>query len=204
MTRAYRSALRGDQVQATRRRIIDALVAQAAERGRTDFSIADVAARAGVAERTVYRYFPTRDDLIAAVNEAVEYGAGESPHGPSDLVEMAAHVRALYAFFEANATLIEASHAAGLGGEIRAVGRKRRGEHTRALLDQHLAGLSAADRRRAFAVFRTMFGSQTWRTMRHELKLSAEETLDAVQWVAGLVMTDLTRRSRSTRKGGKR
>lgn len=197
MTRAYRSTLREEQAKATRQRIVDALVEQASERGRTEFSIAEVAARAGVAERTVYRYFPTREALLDAVSAALDALTQSEPKSPDDVE---GHVRALFAWFEDNAQLIEASHATGVGSEVRARGRRQRGARTKAMLDVWLADLPEPDRRRAFAVFRSMFGSFTWRTMRSELGLSAEETVDAVDWVLGLVMADLAKRSQAAAK----
>lgn len=198
MNRAYRSTLREEQAKATRQRIVDALVEQATELGRSDFSIAAVAARAGVAERTVYRYFPTREALLDAVNGVVDSGARSiEPMSPDDV---AGHIRLLYAWFEDNAQLVEASHVTGVGSEVRAHGRRQRGARTRAMIDEWLADLPEADRRRTFAVFRSMFGSFTWRTMRNELGLSAEETVDAVEWVADLVMADLAKRRRKSGK----
>lgn len=51
-----------------------------ADTGFAGFSIAEVAARAGVAKTTVYRRFPTRDDLLA---EALERLNDDLPPPPS-------------------------------------------------------------------------------------------------------------------------
>lgn len=197
MTRAYRSALRHEQAQATRQRIVDALIAQAAEVGRTDFAIAEVAARAGVAERTVYRHFPTREAMLDAINQEADAGARAiEVRDPESMVE---HLHALFAWFEDNPQLIEATHVTGVGREVRARGRRARGERTRQIIEVMLADLDDAARLRAFAAFRTMFGSATWRTMRHELGLTAEQTRDAVDWVLRLVLDDLARQQRAAR-----
>lgn len=63
---------------ALRQRVADAIVAAAADvfaRAGTNASMADVAAAAGVARATVYRYFPTRQALLdelasVAINDA--------------------------------------------------------------------------------------------------------------------------------------
>jgi AcrR family transcriptional regulator len=47
--------------------IIDAALALASENGLRAVQIAPVAERAGVAAGTVYRYFPAKEDLVAAV-----------------------------------------------------------------------------------------------------------------------------------------
>lgn len=53
-------------VEVTRRRILEATSACHRERGITATSLDDVARRAGVALGTVYRHYPTLEDLIGA------------------------------------------------------------------------------------------------------------------------------------------
>ena len=172
---------------------MEALVAQVSETGRNDFAVAEVAELAGVSPRTVYRHFPTRDDLIEAIVDHVDQCARpEMPNGPEDLPR---HLTELFAWFEDNAEMIEASHVAGLGREVRAAGRKRRGDQSRDWIDEWAAALPEAERLRAWGVFRAMIGSQSWRTMRRELGLSPEQATDAMQWVLGLMLDDLRKRS---------
>jgi AcrR family transcriptional regulator len=54
-----------------REAIVEAARALAAEGGMAAVQIAPVAARAGIAAGTVYRYFPAKTDLVAAVLSAV-------------------------------------------------------------------------------------------------------------------------------------
>ena len=74
--RPYSSPLRAEQAAATRDRIVDATVALLRDGDPSAFGMQDVADRAGVSVRTVYRAFPTKDDLIAgvlaAINERLE------------------------------------------------------------------------------------------------------------------------------------
>lgn len=64
-------ALRADAAR-NRRRILDAAAEVFAERG-LDASTAEIARRAGVGEATLYRRFPTKDDLtIAIVQEQMD------------------------------------------------------------------------------------------------------------------------------------
>jgi AcrR family transcriptional regulator len=57
---------RAAAVEQTRRRILEATMAEHAERGILATSIQDVARRADVAVGTVYRHFPTLEELVAA------------------------------------------------------------------------------------------------------------------------------------------
>ena len=61
----YHSPLRASQAAATRERIVAACVALM-HRG-ADLTYASVATEAGVQERTVYRHFPKKEDLEAAL-----------------------------------------------------------------------------------------------------------------------------------------
>lgn len=76
MTAVEERALRAD-AQRNLARILDAAREVFAEQG-LDASAADVAARAGVGTATVFRRFPTKDDLIAAVVEHRVREIGES------------------------------------------------------------------------------------------------------------------------------
>jgi AcrR family transcriptional regulator len=58
-------ALRADAAR-NRERILDAAIELFAERG-LEASTAEIAARAGVGEATLFRRFPTKDDLITAI-----------------------------------------------------------------------------------------------------------------------------------------
>src|SRR5947209_832906 len=70
-------ALRAD-AERNRRRVLDAAQALFRERG-LDVGVAEIAQRAGVGRGTLFRNFPTKQDLVAAIvidrmHEATEYG----------------------------------------------------------------------------------------------------------------------------------
>ena len=99
--RPYSSPLRAEQAAATRDRIVDATVALLQDNDGSSFSMQDVADWAGVAVRTVYRAFPTKDDLIAGVLEAIrqrfDAAAGSPPTTREELhVSVPGAVRAVY------------------------------------------------------------------------------------------------------------
>jgi AcrR family transcriptional regulator len=58
-----------DRSSATARRLVDVTRELAASQGSADFTMADVAARAHVSLRTVYRQFAGKDDLLLALFE---------------------------------------------------------------------------------------------------------------------------------------
>ncbi|MCZ7529750.1 MAG: TetR/AcrR family transcriptional regulator [Acidimicrobiia bacterium] len=65
-----------DRSSARAHRLVDAARTLAAERGSSEFTVAEVATRADVGLRTFYRYFAGRDDLLLALfEEETRYGA---------------------------------------------------------------------------------------------------------------------------------
>lgn len=83
-----RKALRWEEhKQRTRRQLIDSARRLFAERGFDATSAADIAADAGVTERTLFRYFPNKialvlDEAIALLPEMFETIAGRPPAEP--------------------------------------------------------------------------------------------------------------------------
>jgi AcrR family transcriptional regulator len=64
--------------------ILDAATSLAAERGMAAVQIAAVAERAGIAAGTVYRYFPSKTDLVAALIEALSQRELSAMHAAAD------------------------------------------------------------------------------------------------------------------------
>jgi AcrR family transcriptional regulator len=81
--RTYSSPLRAEQAEQTRARIVEAAVDLLSEGDAGDLSMPDVAERAGVSVRTVYRSFASRDELLDAVidwiNDHIAGRAGPPP-----------------------------------------------------------------------------------------------------------------------------
>ena len=65
--RTYSSPLRAEQAEQTTARIVQAAVDLLSEGDAADLSMAEVAGRAGVSVRTVYRSFASKDELLDGV-----------------------------------------------------------------------------------------------------------------------------------------
>ncbi|MES2340863.1 MAG: helix-turn-helix domain-containing protein [Pseudomonadota bacterium] len=74
----YVSPLRREQSDQTRSRIVDAAL-DLIVGGVEGLTMQEVAKAAGVALRTVFRHFPTRDDLLDATWQAMQIRMGETP-----------------------------------------------------------------------------------------------------------------------------
>jgi AcrR family transcriptional regulator len=77
--RRYRSERRREQAEQTRSRVLDAAAAVFAERGYERASIAAIAARAGVAEETVYGHFKNKRTLLGELVERAVRGGDPRP-----------------------------------------------------------------------------------------------------------------------------
>ena len=69
--RKYRMDRRKEAVEETRRRIMDATVALHGEQGILATSWEDIAQKADVALATVYRHFPSLEELVPACGERI-------------------------------------------------------------------------------------------------------------------------------------
>jgi AcrR family transcriptional regulator len=84
-----RPSLREAQRAVTEQRIIEALAALVDEEHPLEISMAAVAQRAGVSEPTLYRHFPTKRDLFAALAgyQFRTVAAGLAPASADDLAQ---------------------------------------------------------------------------------------------------------------------
>ncbi len=111
-------SLRASQAAATRRRIVDGLLAVLAEDHPATLSVPAVARRAGVSVATVYRYFPTKEALLDAGSEVTDQLIEQSG-GPDGLDGLEAFLLRISTAFLAWAPLVQAQVASPLGREIR-------------------------------------------------------------------------------------
>src|SRR5690242_9180837 len=97
------------QTDLTRRLILD--TASALLEGNTalgELTVRAVAKQANISERTVFRYFATREEFLDGVAEAVS-AKMELPPAPSTVEELIAAPRALFVRFEAVRELTRAA-----------------------------------------------------------------------------------------------
>jgi AcrR family transcriptional regulator len=88
-TDTSRPSLRDEQRAVTEQRIVEALMALIDEEHPLEISMSAVAKRAGVSEPTLYRHFPTKRDLFAALAgyQFRSVTAGLAPLSVDDIAE---------------------------------------------------------------------------------------------------------------------
>jgi AcrR family transcriptional regulator len=181
--RNYDMSKRAAAAGETRRRIVDATRALHTEQGIAATSWDQIAARAGVGVGTVYRHFPTLDELVPACGEvSMQVVALLSPASAAERFEgldaaarLARLVADVFAIYERGAPELHVvrrepeAHpsVAELNITLEAV--------LAAFIDAALPGASRTDR----AVIRAMLDLDTWQAMR-TAGLDAAETTGAV------------------------
>lgn len=180
------SALRRDQANAVRERILAATL-EVIEEGEEP-NMRSVAHAAEISERTVYRYFPSREDLHAAVLPLIRERAS---------APMAAHVdglpdyvRRLFTTFDRNPRLTRALTTAtwwSLG-----TSRIANLQALRALIDAGFPAAPRASRESAAASLRVLYSAAGWAYLA-DCGLDLEASIRHVQWVTTTVLDELRR-----------
>lgn len=192
--RSYNSPLRSHQKENTKERILEA-VAEIINEGRIlDFSVKDVAARAGISYGTVYRHFPTRESFLEALYEvAAEIMARSSPFPPQSLNEIPAMVRKTVEIFEESDTLVQAFTVALLTNNVQPGIRHERDHKMMEMVMESTPHLSNRKAKQVAAIVSHLFSSLTWVTFRQRFGLNREETDEALEWALQALIRDITR-----------
>jgi AcrR family transcriptional regulator len=173
-------------------RILGALVDVILEGGLPGFSVQQVADRAGVSHRTVYRHFPTREALLEGLGDAVgrRMDARGGVDVPGELADVPRAVVSNFALFSRDARAVEAGVRFGVGTALETRGRKRRNRRFRELVKGHVRGIADADAAMAGAVLRQIASTRTWLGLR-EGGLSDEAAARAATWATGVLIDAL-------------
>jgi AcrR family transcriptional regulator len=102
--------------------VLGAVLDLVAEGTLDEVSVPAVARRSGVSVATIYRYFPSKDDLLtAAAAEPARraLASPDRPAGPADDDEFAAYLRAMWHEFAGNLPLLRHQISSEAGREMR-------------------------------------------------------------------------------------
>jgi AcrR family transcriptional regulator len=190
---------------ATRKAILDAAVDLFIERQSDGFSVQEVADRAGLTHRTVYRYFPSRQELLGATAERLAPAVVDQRFAEvSTLEEWIDAVGAHFAHTEANFQLVRRVVAALFTSEdLRLFGQdlRERDSHRWQVLRRQFPHLPEGDARRTFATLRHLISSTSYVLYRLRFGLSPAEATEAIQNAASQIVEQAARRDRAARPG---
>ncbi|MGH2686512.1 MAG: TetR/AcrR family transcriptional regulator [Actinomycetota bacterium] len=112
--------LRARNRAATSERILAAVQQVLAEEHPATLSMPQVAARAGVSLRTLYRYFPTKESLVDAASNTFEIDATAAVGGRPTLDTLEEYLRLAWRGFTDGLPAVRAQHLTPAGRELRA------------------------------------------------------------------------------------
>ena len=176
----------------TRQVILDAALETLERASVGDLTVRGVAKHANISERTVFRYFASRDEFLDAVAEAVRTRMALPPP-PQNLEELRAAPRALYAAFEHKRNLVRAALHSELFDRMRETQAKARWFAIRTLVDAAAPEASDRARRIAAANIRYFLAASTWHYYRFYFGFSLDETIACAETAIQQALDGLTR-----------
>jgi AcrR family transcriptional regulator len=175
----------------TRELILEALVRVIARNGLGDISVPVVAREAGVSLPTVYRYFPYKRDLIAALDDyAHRKGSFTSAElfGPIDTPEqLAAVVPEIFKRRKAIEPTLSAAMNSRLGYQIRRPQFEQRAEYLRRALRPAAEHLPRQERAWLTDIVLILNSFATARAFKDYLGLDTDEAAKRVAWAIRLL-----------------
>jgi AcrR family transcriptional regulator len=171
-----------------RSRILDSLIALLGE--GTDINHDRVAERAGVARRTVYRYFPDQAALMQPLWDRVVTLAGPGVTFPKSMDDMLASLPVIYRGFDAIAGLATIVRSTPQGRAVRLAQKdRRRASYTEAVAPV-VRDLSPEDQMLATAMLAVLH-TTPWLEFRDQWELSGDQMARACGWAMSVLLKDL-------------
>lgn len=177
----------------TRARIADDVIALMAE-GRLDISHDLVAERTGIARRTIYRYFPDRQELLGGASTRVRELAGPGVRFPESEADLTGTLYDTYTGFDRIAPITTLMRSTPQGRAMRMAQNDLRVERYTAVTADAVKDLPEEDRKLATALLQ-MLHTTPWLEMRDHWGLTGEEIARATGWAIRTLLADLRARN---------
>jgi AcrR family transcriptional regulator len=189
-------SLRERQAAVVRDEILDALARGLDREDPEDIAMPQVAADAGISLRTLYRYFPTREDMFEAVGDHVvaRLGLPREIRDADDIVRVFTESARLGA---RSPELVRAMLWTRLGRRARSSHRRRRVDSISAALAEVTSHLPAAEARRRAGAVVYLASLPAWLTVSEECELSAEDAQRGVAWAIETLIAALRRENQA-------
>lgn len=174
--------LRTRQAELTRNLILDALEDRLAEEDPLEFSVQEVADRAGLAHRTVYRHFPTREALLDALVRRLEEQLMERAYTVATLDDVPAAVRQNFRLIEDFGRVVDPLIRLGVTTDMVSPYSQRRTESFLGALEEVTGDLDPETAHAVRWTIRHLASHQTWVRLRREGNIDGTLSGEAVAW----------------------
>ncbi|MBO9581310.1 MAG: helix-turn-helix transcriptional regulator [Sphingobium sp.] len=190
-TEQARTGKRAENAARIRAAIEDALLETLAEGDPAGVNHDRIAERAGIARRTVYRYFPDRQALLEAGWHKLSRAASPMVAMPKSAKGIMAGMEDLFTGFDRNAEAMTVTMASAEGRAIRNAMTPRRVKAYRAALASETAHLDPHRRDMAIATIQLLNSGFAWREYRDQWKLDGADMAKASRWAVAVLIKAL-------------
>jgi len=170
------TALADLRIDMTQRLILQAGLRTLEEATVSELTMRAVAKASGISERTMFRYFATRDEFLAALAAELTRTLALPPH-PRTIDELLAMPSALYRSFEEKRNLMKASLHSELSDHMRAGEAKQRWIAVGKLIDAYAPRAAEQRRKIASANIRYYLSGSTWHYYRFVFRFTLDDTI---------------------------
>lgn len=181
------TSLRDQYREETRTRILDSAIVELSTTELEQLTMAGVAMRAGVTERTVFRHFASRDALIQAVWPRMQARV-RSRGFPTTAQALIDTPNQLFPEFDKEEPLVRASAFSAAGREVRRAANAERQAAMRAAVRDAFPGITEPELTRIAAIAQLIDSAYAWAVMKEHWALDGKEAgLAASQALAVLL-----------------
>jgi AcrR family transcriptional regulator len=174
----------------TRTLILETAIDLLEDAGVRELTMRAVAKQAGMSERSMFRYFATREELLDAVASAI-ISRVDAPLPPKTIAELRSFPATLYAAFEAKQTLISASLRSDIFSRIRGTTVRTRFAAIRKTIDEAARRATLQARKVHGANVCYFLGASTWHYYRFTFRYSFEDTVECADTAITLALDAL-------------
>src|SRR6478672_12330292 len=173
-------SLKDRHSDATQKLILETAIELLEAGSVSDVTARAVAKQAGMSERTVFRYFATRDDLLDAI--AAEAAARmQPPLPPATIDELLDYPKPLYRSFEEKAALVTGVLHTELFNRVRVAAAADRWSAVEKLINERMPGRPKKERRLLATNVNYFLSATTWNYYRTRFELSPEDSIAAAK-----------------------
>jgi len=201
-TRQYRSPSRERAKADTREKIVQAVVRVVLDEGIHAFTVQNVALKAGVSHRTVYRHFTTREELLDGLAEWLDRLAAGStvPTEPETIDDVIVAVAPSYLAMGELRDAVRAYVVTSLALNWQDEARRKRTLAFDKSIGAAFPQLPSRERREAAALIRHLASTRAWYVLTVEGALDDAAAARAADWAVRTLFNDLGRRNRAAAK----
>lgn len=182
--------LRDEHRDLTRRKVLGAVLELVAEGSLDELSVPAVARRSGVSLATIYRYYPTKDDLLESAAEEPSRQALTAEHTRrSDDDDFAEFQRAMWNSFATNLPLLRHQITSQAGRDMRQARLARSRGQLAGYVKEHGVDPDSPEGERLIALLLLVSGSLALVELHDRQGLSVDDALDASLWAANVLIT---------------